>query len=150
MTLTVLLFGFFQSSRQVPSDFDLEKLGRIPRILGFFMKLFPRIIVLLHYIILLILFIFMTQISSGTCTISVTQADADIPLDLTQTFTWKQTSMQTEAIILLILCAFLWFIMHIGGSIARSVINVEPYMASPVEAAEGGSCMRTLCVTCGP
>lgn len=84
-----------------------------------------------------------------TCNISVVQADADIPLDLTQSFSWKMTTMQNEAVILTILCSFLWVIMHIGGSIARSVINVEPYMASPIEG-NSGSFLRTMCVTCGP
>jgi hypothetical protein len=84
-----------------------------------------------------------------TCNISVVQADADIPLDLTQSFSWKMTTMQNEAVILTILCSFLWVVMHIGGSIARSVINVEPYMASPIEG-NSGSFLRTMCVTCGP
>ena len=77
------------------------------------------------------------------------QTDADIPLDLTDSITWKITTMQSEAVILTIICAFLWVIMHLGGSIARSVINLEPYMASPIEG-NSGSFLRTMCVTCGP
>jgi hypothetical protein len=149
MVLVILIYGFFQSTRQVPSEFDNDKLGRIARILGFFMKSFPRIVVLIHYLILVMLVVLMMQIFSGTCIVSVTQADNDIPLDLTQPLTWKTTEMQNEAVVLLIICFFLWIIMHIGGAVVRSLMSVDPYMATPPDP-EGGKFLRIMCVTCGP
>ena len=68
--LTVLLIGFFVWSKQLPSDFSKDSLGRIVRGLGFLMKFLPRLIILFHYIIGILLLVMIGQVGSGQCDIS--------------------------------------------------------------------------------
>jgi hypothetical protein len=63
--LTVLLIGFFSWSKQLPSEFNKDSLGRIVRGLGFLMKFLPRFIILFNYVIGIILIVMIGQVGNG-------------------------------------------------------------------------------------
>ena len=56
-TLVVALFAFFAWSRQLPSDYAKENLGRIARIMGFILNLLRRLVILFHYIVGILLLV---------------------------------------------------------------------------------------------
>lgn len=110
---------FFGWSRQLPSEFSKEKLGRIAGFFGFLLKVCPRILVLIHYIICIILLAFLGELGNGQCVVSIA------PDNITK------TTMQRDGIIMAAILSILWVFMHIGGWITRSLIYVDPYMADP-------------------
>lgn len=64
-SLTVLLLLFFGWTRQLPSEFAKERLGRVARWLGFLTKALPRLVVMLHYIVLIVILVLIGQVANG-------------------------------------------------------------------------------------
>lgn len=135
--LICLLTIFFGWSRQLPSEFSKEKLGRIAGCFGFLLKVCPRILVLIHYIICIILLAFLGELGNGQCVVSMA------PDNITK------TSMQRDGIVMVGILSIIWVLMHIGGGITRSIIYVDPFMADPHDPEASKIC-RCLCISCGP
>jgi hypothetical protein len=86
----VLFFGW---TRELPSEFAKEKMGRIANLLGFFLKSFPRLIILLHYIVLILLLVMIGQVGNGSCARSVRAIDSSITINMSNTSTYSETKM---------------------------------------------------------
>ena len=61
--VTCLLLFYF--GRFLPKDF--AKLGRFLSCLGMLLKLFPKLIVLLHYVILILIVVLAAQVGNKNC-----------------------------------------------------------------------------------
>ena len=43
----------------------------------------------------------------------------------------------------------MWFLMHVGGGIIRSMVYIEPYYELP-DGPDDNEWVTLLCVRCGP
>ena len=144
-----MILTFLTWSRPIPSLFDASKLSRLARILGFLCKSLPRLIVFLHYLVLLVLLIMLGQVAGNKCGLSVRSITEGATVDLSKKETYEVTQVQGEAAVLVGVLSVMWVVMHVGGWIAKSLIYVDPYIVEPWDPNRG-KILRVICISCGP
>ncbi len=88
-TITILMITFLAWSRPIPALFDITKLGRISRIIGFIAKSLPRLVVTFHYIIMIIILVMIGQVAKGKCSYSVRPTDTSVDITLSKPETFE-------------------------------------------------------------
>ncbi len=63
--LAMSLVMFFSWYKQIPSEFHKDNMGKIIKFLGFIMKACPRLVVILHYIILIPILVIIGKVASN-------------------------------------------------------------------------------------
>ena len=124
--------------RLLPKDF--AKMGRILNCSGALLKIFPKLIILLHYIILILIIVVIGQVGSNNCKESARVGSNGLP---------EKTSMHDEGVILVSIISPIWLLMHFGGTVVRSMLYVDPFLLDPYDP-KGNKIYRILCQTCGP
>ncbi|CDW75200.1 UNKNOWN [Stylonychia lemnae] len=125
-------------SKFLPRDF--AKMGRILNCIGALLKIFPKLMILLHYIICILILVIIGQVGNGSCKNSYTIDSDGLP---------KETKMQSDGVILVLILSSLWILMHFGGSIVRSMIYIDPFLADPYDPT-ANRFYRLICQTFGP
>ena len=129
MVLLILYFGRF-----LPKDF--AKLGRILNCMGIWLKLLPKFIILLHYVIFILILVVIGQVANGSCAKSqIIDSDTNLPED---------TNMQKDATILAGIISGMWVLMHFGGYVIRSLLYVDPFLLDPYDP-KANRVWRILC-----
>eukprot|EP00347_Sterkiella_histriomuscorum_P012281 403369191 len=131
--LLLLYFG-----RLLPRDF--AKMGRIMNCSGALLKIFPKLIILLHYVIIILILVVIGQVGSGTCKNSQIINKEGLP---------EKTKLHENGIVLISIISPLWILMHFGGTVIRSMLYVDPFLLDPYDP-KGNRFYRILCQTCGP
>lgn len=132
--LIVLLMIFFAWSRPLPSDFSKDNFGRIAGCLGCILKTTPRLVILFHYIIAIVLLVMMGQVGRGDCAESVSASDYTSAISAKKdTNLLTRTPMQKEATVLIIVLSIVWTVMFMGGWVTRGLIYIEPYLVDPYD-----------------
>lgn len=134
--LSGLILYYFLSF--VPKDF--ASIGRFRNLLGLFLKLFPKLIIFLHYIILIIICAQIGYVGGGKC-----KNAKHLATDGTQT----TGAMERAGIIMIIILSALWIVQHIGGAVMRSILNVDPFLAEPDDPSSN-RIYAVICKKCGP
>ena len=100
-------------SGYLPREFS--KLGRICNCFGALMKLFPKVINLMHGIILILIVVAIAKTAGNGCEQSshVDSATGAIIIN---------NQMHNDAIIMIIIVSALWILMHLGGAVIRSLL----------------------------
>ena len=136
--VVVVLLLYFK--RLLPRDF--AHMGRILKCFGLWLKIFPKLIILMHYIILILLVVFIALVGSNQCRYSYRKSDIGMP-------SATPTDMQKQGVVLAIITVFLWVVMHIGGCIVRSMLYTDPFLTEP-EDPKGNQILRIIFIRCGP
>ena len=94
---------------KTPDDF--AKLGFCDKFLGWILKLVPGLQVLLHYIMGVLILIQWIQILVAGCS----------------------DSYGTNALIVVIILTFFWYLLHWGGAYLKGIIYQDPFLYRPDE-----------------
>ena len=138
--LIVVTMLYLWFSTYLPRQFG--KLGRIIKCCGIFLRIFPKLVILMHYIILILIIVLIAQVANGACAKS-------FKIDANGLVTNVPTDMQLQGVVLTLIVTVLWLLCHIGGWIVRSIINIEPFIIEP-EDPQANRFIRLLCIRCGP
>ena len=143
-TLVAMVLAFFGWTRQLPSDFSKDSLGRLVRLLGFIMQVFRRLLTLFHYITAILLLVMLGQVANGQCKVSVTEADYTQMTQGSKQRIFAQTNMQLEGSILIGVLLGTWVLTSLSALITKRKMHVDPQFAVP-EDPTANRFTRCLC-----
>ena len=126
LSLLITALVKYFSSKYLPGDFG--KMGRLPKCLGFFLRVFLMLLNIAHWALVVPMgYFIIIYLSSSEC---------------------YARNMGTSRILLLIV-PIVWLLQHCGGTIVRSFIDIDTFLIVP-ENPEGSKIAHVLLVTCGP
>ena len=137
-SLIVILMLYFNSF--LPKDF--ARMGRMLNCFGMFLKVLPKLLIFMHYIIFILILVVIGQVGRGQC------SNAEV-LDSTGHKPPQPVPMQRDATILAGIVSALWVLMHFGGFVIRSLLYVDPFLLDPYDP-KANRVYRVMCQTCGP
>lgn len=105
---------------------------------GRYVKCIPRLNILIHYLVLLLIIIEWILIGSGQC-------DSSYSTDTGN----STNNLKDDAIITNAISSIAWAFLHIGGFFIRGCLYYEPFMYSP-DPSDGSVFVTYLFKKCGP
>jgi len=116
---------------------DFSNLGRILKVCGLLLKAFMKVVLLLHWIVVLLSVIFIAQVST-TCKLSIPDGGTEPTEDM-------HDAASITAIVLFLMALG----MHIGGAVFKSVLYIDPFLSDP-DNPKTKIYITIICKKCGP
>jgi len=125
-------------SNQIPEDFLM--IGKCKSFLALFCKVFPPLIVMIHWVIFVIVVINWIFIAIDTCKVTTTTVPGTLIIPM-QYF--------SDSSMCLIVTSAIWFFLHYIGAILKDLSYVEPFMHNP-RTEESSAFVHVVLNTLGP
>lgn len=122
MALSVLLsLILLWLSDLVPEDF--VNMGWFKKWTAIVTKIFPPLIVLVHWVVFILIIVFWIGIGIGTCEVSQ---------PATAEYGFNSLKYHDDCITLQIVNSVIFFCLHYVAAIVKDMIYIEPFMYSPI------------------
>ena len=112
--------GLVFFAQKIPKDFG--KMGLILRLLGCIVKLFLKIVSLVHLILFFLVLGMIAMVMTGTgktCTHTGSTGIVSVG------------DSYEKGVVLALVLAIFWFLIHIGAAIIKSLIYIDPFLFEP-------------------
>ena len=136
LILTVVLFWL---SDLVPDDF--LNMGWVKRGAAITTKIFPPIIVLMHWLILILVIVYWIILGTESCKVSEPATSS--------VFDFNVLKYHQLCVNLQIVNSIVAFVLHFGFAILKDMLYIEPFMYSP-QVGKTGKCRDITLRVLGP
>ncbi len=125
-------------SNQVPEDF--LKIGKCKSFLALFCKVFPPLIVIIHWVALFLIIANWIMILMESCKLTTTTVPGTLIIP---------SQYYSDSRICLLVTSAIWIFLHYCGAILKDLSYVEPFMYSP-RTEESSAFAHVVLKTLGP
>jgi hypothetical protein len=124
-------------SNQLPEDF--LNVSKWKRFIACFCKIFPVLIIMIHWLLLIILLAVWVMVMTKQCKTSESTTQIGISSGM----------YYQNVVVLNIVTTCAWIILHYGGAILREIVYGEPFMYMPYVGSKN-SCLVVMLRRLGP
>jgi hypothetical protein len=119
-------------ANQLPEDFI--NVGKWKRFFSCFCKIFPIMIILLHWLLLVLILALWMMVLTKTCKTSESTTQLGVTAGM----------YYNNVLVLNIVNTAIWILLHYGGATLREILYQEPFMYMPYVGSKNACCVILL------